>query len=162
VARLGVCSLAVCLLVAGCGSDKPPLATLHRGGVQVRLGFQRSATGDALVATFRPDRKGFHLYSVDLDPSAAGGVGFPTRLDVRGGLTPQAAPVASAPVRLLRIATIGTLPVYPDGPVSLREPVRRTGDAAAEAILSYAACSDTVCLPPVVNATVRFSIPAAA
>lgn len=43
------------------------------------------------------------------------------------------------------------LPVYPDGPVTVTVPVRKTRDGRAEVIVTYAACSATTCLPPVRN-----------
>ena len=59
--------------------------------------------------------------------------------------------------------TIGvTLPVYPDGPVTLTEPVRLTNPPgaarSATVLISYAACSHTVCLQPVVNQPVAVAL----
>ncbi|WP_160161215.1 hypothetical protein [Actinomadura sp. K4S16] len=107
-----------------------------------------AASTRAVEVTFRPTRPGFHIYSLDL-PS--GGLGVPTRVGVRAGLEATGAPRADEAVRWLDLPLLDTrLPVYPDGPVTISLPVRRTGPAA-EIVVSYGACSRSVCLPPVID-----------
>jgi len=53
------------------------------------------------------------------------------------------------------------LPVYPDGPVTLRLPVKVSGNTAsapAELSVTYAACSRTTCLTPVVDKRITVAI----
>ncbi|MFC4905690.1 hypothetical protein [Actinomadura gamaensis] len=106
-------------------------------------------TASTATAVFRPVRPGFHLYSRDLPPGGVEGLGVATNLTVRDGLTATARPTADQPVRALHLPSVNaTLPVYPDGPVTLTLPLRRSGHAG-DAVVSYAACSPTTCLPPV-------------
>jgi hypothetical protein len=43
------------------------------------------------------------------------------------------------------------LPVYPDSPVTVTVPARRTGNGRAEVLVTYGACSAITCLRPVRN-----------
>lgn len=97
-----------------------------------------------------------HLYSIDLPPDGVNGLGIATIVSVRGGLRLTGSPTADKPVSTLQIEELHVdlpvdLPVYPDGPVTVTVPVRRTGDGRAQVIVTYAACSATTCLPPVRN-----------
>ncbi|GAA2750028.1 hypothetical protein GCM10010440_56740 [Kitasatospora cinereorecta] len=117
-----------------------------QNGVQVTV----VVSADAVRATFRPERPGFHLYSIGLPVDGVDGVGVPTELGVKGGLRATAAPTSDQPVRQLNIPGVaGALPVYPDGPVTLTMPVARTGSPDAQVVVSYGACSTTTCLLPV-------------
>jgi hypothetical protein len=40
--------------------------------------------------------------------------------------------------------------VYPDGPVSFAVPVDKAAGGSGSVVVSYAACSGTECLPPVI------------
>ncbi|SEL86786.1 protein-disulfide reductase DsbD family protein [Streptacidiphilus jiangxiensis] len=125
-----------------------PRAGVDLGGVHVVVALQ----GSRLAVTLTPDRPGFHLYSAALPDGGVDGLGVPTRLRVRHGLTATGALTASVPVRTLHLAALGVdLPVYPDGPVTLTLPVERTAGAtgAAEAVVSFGACSADQCLAPV-------------
>ncbi|MFI0366420.1 hypothetical protein ACH35V_00990 [Actinomadura sp. 1N219] len=107
--------------------------------------------------TFRPTRPGFHIYGLELPP---GGLGIPTEVNVRAGLEAKGVPSADEAVRQLELPSLGArLPVYPDGPVTISLPVRRTGDTA-EIVVSYGACSRTVCLEPVIDRTTTLPLPA--
>lgn len=91
---------------------------------------------------------GFHVYALELPP---GGLGVPTRVTVRAGLTAAGAPKATEAVRWLDLPSLGArLPVYPDGPVTISLPVHRTG-GQGEVVVSYGACSRAVCLAPVID-----------
>jgi hypothetical protein len=101
-------------------------------------------------ATFSPQKPGYHLYSIDLPPGGVNGLGIPTAVSVRGDLRVTGSPTADMPVSSLRIEELDVdLPVYPDGPVTVTVPVRRSGDGRAEVVVTYGACSLTICLPPV-------------
>jgi hypothetical protein len=155
-------ALALCLAVAAglgltsCGSNGAPAAgagaraAFTDGGVQVTV-LLGTGAHPMLVARFRPVKKGFHLYSAHLPIGGVDGLGQRTSLRPAGAIRATGPLRMSAPVHNLRIKPLHvTLPVYPDGPVTARLPVRRT-DGAARVSVSYAACSNSVCYPPVRN-----------
>jgi hypothetical protein len=145
---------AVALVLAGCHAQRPRTsASFAANGVDVTVVLAAKADGTQEVeATFSPQEPGFHLYSIDLPPEGIDGLGIRTVVTVRGGLSATGRPTADAAVRTLRPAGLDVdLPVYPDGPVTVTLPVRRTGTDHAEVLVSYAACSETRCLPPVTD-----------
>jgi len=113
-----------------------------------------------VAATFRPQQPGFHLYSVALPEQGVGGLGIPTRLAAGTDLRPGGGATANRPVRALRLPGLGLdLPVYPDGPVTVVLPVRRTGPHPS-VLVSYGACSATRCLVPVRAVAILLTAPA--
>ncbi|MFD0273574.1 hypothetical protein ACFVHB_06605 [Kitasatospora sp. NPDC127111] len=157
--RTGAAAVATLLLLGsvGCAAGQAPsaapAATYSGGGVTVTL---RLATGEdgrrLLDATFVPEQPGFHLYSVDLPAGGIDGLGLPTRLTVRGGLAADGTARADRPLRTVSPLELGVqLPVYPDGPVTVTLPVRRTGTGPSEAVVSFGACSEQRCLIPVTD-----------
>jgi hypothetical protein len=137
------------LFVAAADSSMPPgIGRLTANGVEVTAWFEQSGVSDGyVVATFSP-RDGFHLYSKDLQPGA---IGFPTLVVPSDGFTAMGATEASAePFEVELPLAQARLPVYPDGRVTLRVPVRRTSPRG-EILVTYAACSATSCLMPVVD-----------
>lgn len=144
---------AVSLLIAGCAHQHAPLATADftDSGVEVTINVSKSE----VKVTYRPTQPGFHIYSIDLPPGGIDGLGIPTRLGVRGGLTATGHATADKPIRLLNLPTLGVkLPVYPDGPVAVSIPVQRTG-RTADIVVSYGACSNSTCLTPVTDHITR-------
>jgi hypothetical protein len=107
--------------------------------------------GQLVVSTlFRPDRPGFHIYSLDLPDRGVNGLGIPTR--VTGGVSLQQVSElrANKASTLEHIDQIGAdLPIYPAGSVEVSMTVKLTGTATPTVMVSYGACSSTVCLPPV-------------
>jgi hypothetical protein len=162
---------AVVLLpaVAGCSSTVATAAgatatlataTRVRAGVTVRVSLiDRGSGGSQLKVRFAPLSPGFHPYSLSLPNGGVQGLGIPTRLGVRGALTAAGAVTADQPTRQLAIATLGVrLPVYPDGPVTLTLPVRRTDGRTAQIVISYGACSSATCLAPVIDEAIPLAI----
>jgi hypothetical protein len=141
-------ALAVPILLAGCAhAPARPVTAFTDGGVTVTI----TVSAGAVRAVYRPTRPGFHVYSVDLPAGGVGGLGVPTRLGVRGGLVATGRATADRPVRPLRLPSLGvSLPVYPDGPVTVSLPVRRIG-RTADIVVSYGACSEGTCLAPVTD-----------
>ena len=136
-----------------------------------------SSGAGRLEATFTPEQSGFHLYSVDLPPDGVQGVGRPTTVAIGGALVSIGPPTVDRTAAPLRVSGLDApVPVYPDGPVTLRlavrllpaqaqgtAPVQGTSPAqgtAALAWVSYAACSPQTCLPPVTHRQVGLTIPA--
>lgn len=157
---MALCLAAAALLPTGCSSNRPKTpartnvtTTVSRNGVQVTV----VVSSGTVRATYRPQRPGFHLYSSNLPAAGVDGLGVPTLLEVRGGLRATGRATADRPVRTLHLASLDvTLPVYPDGPVTLTLPVVRTGPSpAAQVVVSYGACSVATCLLPVRDLTVR-------
>jgi hypothetical protein len=159
----GRASLGLVLLLgaAACGAGHPggttsagirrPAATYRADGVTVTVALAPGAADPRRVAvTFTPDRPGFHLYSTALSRRREDGLGTATRVGTTGGLAVTGPMTASRPAHLLRIAALHVrLPVYPDGPVTVTVPVRRTGPPRAAVVVSYGACSARICLLPV-------------
>lgn len=147
---------ALCLVIAGCGHPQPQSAAAHftDSGVEATI----SASSSEAKAVLRPTMPGFHIYSVDLPQGGIDGLGIPTRLSVRAGLAPTGHATADKAVRLLTLPGLNVrLPVYPDGPVTITLPVRRTGDTA-EIRVSYGACSSSTCLAPVTDHLTRLAL----
>ncbi|WUH98990.1 protein-disulfide reductase DsbD family protein [Spirillospora sp. NBC_00431] len=146
--------LLLATFLTGCGpGQSPATARFTAGDVDVSI----AATADMVKVTFRPTRPGFHIYSLDLPP---GGLGIPTRVGVRAGLKATGAPSANKAERQLDLPPLGEkLAVYPDGPVTVSLPVQRT-DGTAQIVVSYGACSRSVCLPPVIDRTTTMPLPA--
>jgi hypothetical protein len=168
--RSGAAAAALCCVLAaasGCARTGPARtkASFTDGGVAVAVTLERTGPASvAVTATLRPQRAGFHLYSLSLPDGGVDGLGIPTRLTVSAPLTADAAVTASAQAYGLRLADLDvTLPVYPDGPVVLHLPARLTAtppSAAARLLLTYGACSTTEgCLAPVRDHAVVLDVP---
>jgi hypothetical protein len=109
------------------------------------------------VATFTPTQAGFHLYSKDLPVGGISGLGFPTRLQAARGITFTGPLTANVTPTALNVQSV-TLPVYPDGPVTITAPAQVGTASTATVLVSYAACSSTLCLEPLVNQAVTVSL----
>jgi hypothetical protein len=152
--RLLLAVACVAGLIAGCGDHAE--APKFGGGVTVTARLD----GTLLRTTFTPEKPGFHLYSLDLPAGGVDGLGVATAVTARGSLQAAGKPAADEPIKDLRIDKLGvTLPVYPDGPVTVTLPVRRDGGGRAEAVVTYAACSPTICLPPVRDRVIGVTSP---
>ena len=137
-------------------TDKEHLGEFTSNGVRVVLFTESDSQGFPLLrATFTPTKHGFHLYSKDLDPSVTGGVGMPTRLELLPNPSVKRSGLVFSDVSPARFpgAETKTVEIYPDGPVSLRLPVKFVGGGtsiAAQVAVSWMACKmDGVCLRPV-------------
>lgn len=143
--RLGVVALLAASLGA-CSTGPAPLAgSLREGHVAVTAVVET----DAVAVTFTPDRPDLHLYAMELAVERTAGLGVATGVRVGGALSATGAATADRPVHDLRLAALEVaVPVYPEGPVTVRVPVRR-GEGTASLWVSYAACSATECFAPV-------------
>jgi hypothetical protein len=133
------------------------LAKFTEKGVTVEVAVEQDQTGQTwLASTFTPTQPHFHLYSIDLPRKGLGGVGRPTLLEVIAstGLHPIGSLQANQPVIDLYFDILQrSYPVYPDGPVTVRLPIEKPDRPTTpiELAITYMACSDTTCLPPVEN-----------
>lgn len=134
------------------------LAQFTEREVAAQLSLEKDAAGQAwLVASFTPTRANYHLYSKDLPRDGLEGMGRPTLLEIASaqGLV-AAGPLAATPEPIDEYApTLDlTFPVYPAGTVTLRLPVtldETLETASAELAVTYMACGEGKCLPPVVD-----------
>jgi hypothetical protein len=156
--------LVVALALAGCGDDggarsPAPTSTFSAGGVEVRAGLVgREGADRELVVTLRP-AAGFHLYGTDLPRGGVDGLGQRTEVRAAGALRrvgPLRADRRSRPLRVRGVRR--PLRAYPAGPVRLRLPVRVAGSGRAVVVLSFGACSDRSCGPPVVDRRVVLAV----
>jgi ABC-type amino acid transport substrate-binding protein len=131
-------------------------------GVTVTITVKDRAESHAtIVATFAPQKPGFHLYSADLPATGIQGVGRPIKVVPQGKLHGTGPLTADAKILMLPLAgTDLTLPVYPDGPVAAELPVALDGDGNATLLVSYAACSSNNCLPPVTDHPIDLQVSA--
>ena len=156
------------LLGAGGGrvqSERWPLTRFAEHDVSVEIALERSRSGTTwLVGTYTPSRATLHLYGKDLPKSGIHGVARPTLLELvsSASIRPAGPLVADQPTIDLHVAALGsTFPVYPEGAVTLRLPVTLTArdSATAELSVTYMACSDRTCLPPVIDRRIAVRIP---
>jgi cytochrome c biogenesis DsbD-like protein len=160
-----IAAVGLLLTVGGCSSSAATTtlatATRAQASVTVRASLiDRGSDGWQLTVQFVPPSPGFHLYSLSLPNGGVQGLGIPTRLSVRGALTAAGAVTADQPTQQLDMPALGVkLPVYPDGPVTLTLPVRRTDGPTAQIVVSYGACSSATCLAPVIDEAIPLAVP---
>jgi hypothetical protein len=138
------------------------LNSFTQNHVQIDINLEQNQAGQTYVAaTYKPLDATFHLYSKDLPPNGIDGVGRPTLLEVRKGAQAAGSVMDSVPATDTKIDGFDVpFPLYPDGPVTLRLPIKAIegGNAPMELSLTYMACSLTGgCYPPVLDKTVTVS-----
>lgn len=156
-------AVATLSLLSACGASPQPEVTavsFEKNFVQVELSLTVAADGTArLTGTFLPE-PGWHLYSTDLAMTGVDGLGRPTRMDVVGGALATGAPQVSVEAYELPIPALDTsVPVYPDGPVTLTSDIELS-DGTVEVDVTYMACAaDGGCRIPVVGHRVGIALP---
>jgi thiol:disulfide interchange protein len=137
------------------------LGTLTRNSVTVEISFEPGpAAGQALlVGVFTPKPKDLplHLYGKDL----TGTTGVATRLALKPGQAAEASGPLSADHET---HLVEDLPLYPDGPVTLKLPIRLpTSDdglpVKTTVLVTYMACTAKYCLNPVFDAAIQIDLP---
>lgn len=139
------------------------LATSTQNSVEVSISIQRDENdGLTLSATFTPQDPSLHLYSKDIPKDGVTGLGRPALLEIPnnsaikviGELTENisAQPPDSGPEELL---------VYPAGSVTLSLPVELTNASSrTETVyVTYMACNQQGCRPPVENKAIEIKLP---
>src|SRR5258708_4171720 len=141
------------------------LTSFTQNGVQVNVSLEKDSTGQmSLAATYRPMNAGYHLYSKDLPRNGLDGVGRPSLLEISGnGVQATGTLLESVhPIELNATWSQEPVPVYPEGPVTLRLPIKLLESTAssvvAELSLTYETCSATTCFPPVVGKTIPVTL----
>jgi hypothetical protein len=128
-------------------TERARLAEFTSNGVHVVVFMEVDSQGQPLLrASLTPTDPELHLYSKDHNPDKVDGTGLATQLEllpnpsvrIGGRVFTDVAP------QTRRVSTLKIpVAIYPDGPVSLRLPIRFTGDATtvtARVALSYMAC----------------------
>lgn len=151
---------------APASSEHINLASFTENYVDVSIYLERNSSGNYVLAgTFTPPT-GYHLYSRDIPLTGVNGLGRPTLLELTaasqmraiGELTEsaQAEEPGFEPKELL---------VYPPGAVTLRLPIElppASGWIEDEIRITYMACSDSQCKPPVEGKIVEIRVPGVA
>ncbi|MER7955818.1 hypothetical protein [Streptomyces sp. NPDC096030] len=165
-ARTRLAWAAAALLAAasltGCGEDSAPsqpaaVTEFNENGVTVRLSVADwKSNAGTLVATFTPDEAGFHLYSTALPAEGVEGVGRPTEVRPVGSVATAGDMTVDKPVKSITVPGVrAAVPVYPDGPVTVKLPIRATAPGEAKVLIGYASCSSTEgCTIPVADRAV--------
>ncbi len=163
---LGGATVARRLSTARATPTPAVLAGFTERDVRVEIAFEEGRGGESwLRARFTPTRPGFRLYAKELPRGGLSGIGRPTLLELVAGLRATGPLHADRVAGEIRSDLLGLrFPVYPAGSVTLSLPVTRTpNDAgAAELSLTYMACSERTCMPPVIDRRVRVRVPPAA
>src|SRR5262245_7072323 len=139
------------------------LVEVTENSVRVAVALESDSQGRPVIrATFTPTEPGLHLYGKDMPEEGIDGFGLPTRLDILGGsIKPAGRVFADVTPHILKAAEV-KLPIYPEGPVTLRQPVEMTGaqETSAELAISYMACrTGGECKIPVQRKKVLVTIP---
>lgn len=148
-------------------TERFQLAEFTENSVRVTVALETDVEGQALLrATFSPTEPELHLYGKDMPETGVNGIGVPTRIELQsqGDIKPAGPVFADVPAHDLGVDVLGvTLPIYPEGPVTLRLPVdllRPGGDLAIHLAVSYMACkANGQCKFPVRNKIVTFTLP---
>jgi hypothetical protein len=158
-----VLALAVAI-TCGCGSSAPSVRErFDASRVEVDIHLEGSAASRTVVATFRPLEDGLHLYGTALAMEGIDGAGRPTRVDVADAGWRAVGPAQAS--ELTEDVTLAgfdePFPIYPDGPITLRQAVESTGDlddGRIDLSITFMACSSAgVCFAPVERHAVSLS-----
>jgi hypothetical protein len=141
------------------------LASFTENFVDVEISLKSGKNGEHfLSASFSPP-DGYHLYSKDIPTTGVGGLGRPTLLELTEG---SQLTVAGSLIESARAEKPDFEPrdlwVYPSGEVSLSLPVELpAGSKWVDDFVkvTYMACSESVCKPPVEGKVVSIRIPGA-
>ncbi|MBE0670111.1 MAG: hypothetical protein IH588_05960 [Anaerolineales bacterium] len=160
---LSIASILVLSACSGSKSDLLLLETFTKNSVTVSIYLSTPQNGqDAIIASFAPP-DGSHLYSKDIPRNGVDGLGRPTLLELTQNSRMKAAGelVESAPANIPEFEPKDLL-VYPAGAVTLTLPVHLPTAkdwVNDEVSITYMACNDRGCKPPVMNQIITLSIP---
>jgi len=142
------------------------LAQFAENDVFTKIEVRKHPSGHMeLLGTFTPAREHFHLYSKDLPENGLNGLGRPTLLEIipSNGIQQTGLLTAYQATSDIYMEVLGLpFPVYPEGPVVLGLPfelVNKHQATSVELSVTYMACSDQTCLPPVIDKHISVKIP---
>lgn len=140
--------------------DYGPAATHFQELADVKVEVSAARLDDHWVVArgrFTPQEAGYHLYSKDMPADGIDGIGRPTRLEAARG---QAGAVLAdrEPHEFTQFDL--TVPVYPEGPVTLYRLVAPgKGAAEIQVALTYMSCSAELCNQPVEDEALAVALP---
>jgi hypothetical protein len=158
--------VATAMFISSCSGKKDEmllLETFTKNSVSVSIYLGRTQDGqDVLVASFAPSEDA-HLYSKDIPRNGVEGLGRPTLLELTQNSQMQAAGglLESPPAQIPEFEP-KELPIYPVGVVTLTLPVTlpTSEDWVDDEIsITFMACTDRGCKPPVENEVITVRIP---
>ena len=124
-------------------NERAKLAEVTENFVRVAVSLEADSAGQPVIrATFTPTEQGLHLYCKDMPEDGVKGYGRPTRLDLVGGAVKSAGPVfCDVSPHVLNLSGV-KLPIYPEGPVTLRQPVEISSGSnlTVQIEITYMAC----------------------
>ena len=141
------------------------LASSSENGVDVSISIERTVEGTFLLhATFTPP-EGDHLYSKDIPITGVDGLGRPTLLELTADSKMQSLGSLGESVPAIQLDfEYQILPIYPAGAVTLSLPISLppgTGWVDDSVSVTYMACNDTGCKPPVLGKIIAVRVPGA-
>jgi hypothetical protein len=141
------------------------LASASENSVDVSISIERTSEGVVLLhATFTPPA-GNHLYSKDIPITGVDGLGRPTLFELTADSKMQALGSLGESVPAINLDfEYQKLPIYPAGPVTLTLPIALppgTGWVEDVVSVTYMACNDTGCKPPVLGKIIPVRVPGA-
>jgi hypothetical protein len=140
------------------------LAAFVENGVIVHLALEQDSGGQFFLAATFIAEDGYHLYSKNLPREGLNGLGRPTLLELVDGSEMKAVGALAESVKPEQAEGPAGLLIYPVGPVTLRLPVtlpEGTGWFDEQVSLTYMACTDNVCKPPLIGKLVSVRVPGA-
>ena len=145
----------VAVAASGCGAPTTVHERFDDARVEVDLHLERTDSSVTVVADFRPLAGDLHLYGLDLPADGIDGAGRPTRVDVVDAGWRAVGP-SQPSVQAEDVVLAGfdePFPIYPDGPVTLRQAVESIGDlddGRIDVTITFMACSSAgLCYLPV-------------
>lgn len=164
--------LTLTVLLAACApkailphESEMNLAAFSENSVEVSIALKRDAFGQVLLtATFTPPPD-HHLYSKDIPRNGVDGLGRPTLIEIASDSNIQIIGqlLESVPPINERFESL-QLPVYPVGAVTLSLPILLPpgSDWVDETVIvTFMACGDNGCKPPVMGKVVAIRVPGA-
>ncbi len=164
--------LTLTILLSACAPKTilPPdssmdLASFSENSVDVSIALKRDAFGQILLAaTFTPPPD-HHLYGKDIPRNGVEGLGRPTLIELSSGTKIQIIGQLLESVSPINDQFEALqLPVYPVGAVTLSLPILLPPGADwldETVIVTFMACGDNGCKPPVIGRVIAIRIPGA-
>ena len=155
-ARSWVTLAVACLVAAGCTGNGATATRFEDARVVVHVSVEGSGPARTVVARFEPTEEHLHLYGLEMADGGINGAGRPTRLTVVDpAWRATGPPQPSVQSQLVPLAGFDEpFPIYPDGPVTIRQDIEPVGTHTNEAIkvtVTFMACSSAgLCFKPVI------------
>jgi hypothetical protein len=144
--------------------DSVELAASTENNVEVKIALERINNDQFILsATFIPQTSSLHLYSKDIPKTGVDGLGRPTLLELSNDSPLQAlSELGQNVLPQTPVSPPFELLTYPAGPVTLSLPVLLPdGNSWSddEVIVTYMACDEQGCRPPVQQKPIAIKIP---